>query len=174
MNRKGRIQVEAWCAIGLAAALVVNGIAYFTPWAALWIAARICVVVLLLGVLPAIRARLLFNSAGWTEWVTNLAYLGVCAEALRWVGGLDLDSSWLFFGGLGVWSITVNILGLRNKLWPAALGWIGLASGVLILAVIPSAHIAGLAFLNTIASGLGAVVLYPIWLVWMGLRMRKE
>jgi hypothetical protein len=174
MNDKKLFQLGAWCAFGLAAALVVNGIATFIGSQTLWVVSRIGVVIFLFGVLPAVRARVRPAHAGWTDWLTNLAYLGAGAEALRWLGNLEFNSAWLLFGGLGLWSIVINILALRHKLWPAVLAGIGIAGGVLLLGVILSSQFAALAFLNVLSAGLGAVVLYPAWLVWIGLRMRAE
>lgn len=174
MSDKKLLQMGAWCAFGLAAALVINGIATFIGPSVFWLVSRIGIVLFLFGLLPALRAKLLPTHSGWVEWLTNLAYLGAGAEALQILGNLEFDSFYLFFGGLGLWIIGINLLAMRHQLWPQPLAWIGCASGVLLLGEILSDLIPALAFMDLYSAALGAVVLYPVWLVWQGVRMRAE
>ncbi len=163
-----------WCMWGMALALVVNGVATFTGPIELWMISRALIAVCGMGVLPAVLDQMPSRAVGWARWVTCIAYLGLGAEALRRVGGLEFRTAELLFGGLGVWGLAVNLIALRQNLWPRVLAWIGLASSVMLFGVVLASRVAALAFLDTISAGIGAVVLYPIWLVWMGMRLRTK
>ncbi len=163
-----------WCTFGMAAALIANGVATFTGPNWLWDASRILIPVFGLGMLPAVLNMIPPALAGWATWVTNLAYLGLVAEAIRYLGQIEFNTTPLLFGGLGVWGITMNVLALRHGLWPRLLAWIGIASSVLLLSVLLILIVPSLDVLGRISAAIGAVGLYPVWLIWQGLRIRQE
>jgi hypothetical protein len=92
-------------------------------------------------------------------------------------GLLDLPTL-LVFGtavavptGWGVYLVVMNLVGWRAKLLGNVLPWIGLASGVLMLAT------TGLVFVLAPAVGLcflPAALLYLVWSLWLGFRLRGE
>lgn len=164
----------AICAFGLAASVVLNGIAFFINMGSVWLISRVLIVIFALGFFPALAAKVRTVHPGWAAWMINLVYLGVAAEAIRYLGNLPFNTVFLFFGGLSLSSLVFNILALKHDLWPKALAWIGVVMSILLIGVILSSMIESLAFLNMVSAGLGAVVLYPIWLVWLGLRFQKE
>jgi hypothetical protein len=175
MDEKKLFRTGAICAFGLAAALVVNGIATFTGPSGLWLGSRLLVPLFAFGFLPALQVKVGKAHAGYAFWMTNLAYLGAAAEALYYFGKVDMNTTWLLFGGLGLASLAFNIIALRHALWPKALAWIGVATGVLLLGVVAASFWpAALNIVGQVSAGLGAVVLYPVWLVWLGIRLRAE
>ncbi len=175
MDEKKLYRTGAICAFGLAAAALLNGIATFTGPYALWVISRMLIVVFALGFLPALQVKMRKAHAGYAFWMTNLAYLGVAAEGLYYFGKLDFDTSWLFFGGLGLSALAFNVIALRHALWPKALAWIGVATGVLLLCVVVASFWPSVLYVvSQVSAGLGAVVLYPIWLIWLGIRFRIE
>jgi hypothetical protein len=170
-NRK--FVAGAWFAFGMALALIVNGVTTFTGPGWLWDVSRILIVVFGFGVLPAIRRRIM-EGRSWVTWATNLAYLGLGAEALRQLGGLEIETVLLLFGGLAIWGLTLNVLAIQHKLWPNALAGIGISSSLLLFGALVASQVPAFLWLDTVSAGLGAVVLYPIWLIWTGLRLQNN
>lgn len=162
-----------WFGFGMALALVVNGLTTFTGPGWLWDISRVLIVVFGFGVLPAVLDQFTENK-GWAIWATNLAYLGLAAEALRQLTGLEFESVFLLFGGLAVWGLTVNILALRSNVWQNTLAWIGMASSLLLVGALIASRVPSLLWLDTVSAALGAVVLYPVWLIWMGTRVQTN
>ena len=174
MSTKQLNQLAGWCAFGMAACLVVNGIVTFVEPFWLWEPSRLSTVLFGLGVLPAIHLKVAPVNKPLAWLVTLWGYLGFGAEAIRVLGLAEVNTVWLFFGGMAAWSLVVNLLGLRAKLWSPALAWVGIASGVLLLGVIVSTYVESLSILGQVSAGLGGVVLYPVWMVWQGTRLLKE
>jgi len=173
MEEKKLYTFGAWAGFVMALMLVLNGVTTFVPPAWLFRASRIGIVLAGFGVLPAIWRQVKGDEAGWATWLTALAFLGLAAEGLYHIGQADLDTSWLLFGGLAAWAIGMNIIALRCKLWPAGLVVLGVLGGLLLLAAVLANSIQPGGIVNYISAGLGAVLLYPAWLVWMGVRMLR-
>jgi len=175
MDEKKLYRTGAICAFGLAASAIVNGITTFSGPYALWLISRILIPVFAFGFLPALQVKVSKAHAGYAFWMTNLAYLGVAAEALYHLGKLNFDTTWLFFGGLGLSALAFNIIALRHNLWPKTLAWIGVATGLLLLCVVAATFWpTALNVVSQVSAGLGAVILYPVWLIWLGIRLRTE
>ncbi len=174
METKKLYQFGAWSAFCMALMLITNGVTTFIPPYWLYWASRVGIVLAGFGVLPAIWAQVKAHEAGWAAWLTALAFLGLSTEGLNYVAKANIDSNWLLFGGLSAWAVGMNIIGLRAKIWPLWMGILGIVSGLLLFAAVLANTIAPGNIVNTISAGLGAVVLYPAWLVWMGIRMLKE
>jgi hypothetical protein len=51
---------------------------------------------------------------------------------------------------------------------------LGVLGGILLIAAMIANTIIPGGWVNQLSAGLGAVVLYPAWLVWIGLRLLKE
>ena len=173
LEEKKLYHFGAWSAFGMALMLITNGVTTFVPTYRLYYASRIGIVLAGFGVLPAIRKQVK-EEAGWATWLTALAFLGLSAEGLHYIGQASLNSNWLLFGGLSAWAVGMNIIGMRAKKWPLWMGILGIVSGILLFAAVLAYSIVPGSIFNTISAGLGAVVLYPAWLVWMGLRMLKD
>jgi hypothetical protein len=173
VEAKKLYQFGAWASFCMALMLITNGVTTFVPAYWLYFASRIGIVLAGFGVLPAIWAQVKAHEAGWAIWLTALAFLGLYAEGLNYIGNVAINSNWLLFGGLSAWAVGMNIIGIRAKLWPLGMGILGIVSGLLLFAAVLANTIMPGNIINTISAGLGAVVLYPAWLVWMGVRMLK-
>ena len=64
----------------MALMLIINGIATFIPPYWLFWASRVGIVLSGFGVLPAIWRQVKEDEAGWSTWLTALAFLGLSAE----------------------------------------------------------------------------------------------
>lgn len=173
MEEKKLYLFGAWAGFVMALMLILNGVFTFVPPYWLYWGSRIGIVLAGFGVLPGIWRQVKDEEAGWATWLTALAFLGLAAEGLLYIGQADLYTNWLLFGGLAAWAVGMNIIGMRTKKWPLALGILGIVSGLLLLAAVVANTIQPGNIVNSISAGLGAVVLYPAWLIWMGLRMLK-
>ena len=173
MEAKKLYPFGAWASFGMALMLVINGVATFLPFYWLFQASRIGIVLAGFGMLPAIWRQLKDEEAGWATWLTVLAFFGLFAEGLYHIAHGDMNSNWPLFGGLSAWAVGMNVIGLRRRRWPAALGILGIVGGLLLFAAVLANSLAPGNVVNTISAGLGAVVLYPAWLAWMGIRMLK-
>jgi hypothetical protein len=85
--------------------------------------------------------------------------------------GLD-PNGWLVYGGVGVWILTINILALRENTWPKLLAYAGIiggfAYGIILLGLFLEIEL-----FVTIAAA-AAVVIAPIFYIWMGLELRRS
>ncbi|MCX6035490.1 MAG: hypothetical protein NTV38_11035 [Chloroflexi bacterium] len=174
MEEKKLYHFGAWSAFVMALMLIINGIATFIPPYWLFWVSRVGIVLGGFGVLPAIWRQVKEDEAGWSIWLTALAFLGLSAEGLNYIGKANIDSSWLPFGGLSAWAVRMNIIGIRARCWPIGMGVLGIVSGLLLFAAILANTLVPNNIVNTLSAGLGAVVLYPAWLVWMGIRMLRR
>ncbi|KAF0106472.1 MAG: hypothetical protein FD146_2563 [Anaerolineaceae bacterium] len=173
MEEKKLYHFGAWAGFVMALMLILNGVSTFIPSAWLHWISRIGFVLAGFGVLPAIWRQIKEHEAGWATWLTALAYLGLAAEGLLYIGQASLNSNWLLFGGLAAWAVGMNAIGIRSKRWPLGLGLLGIVSGLLLFAAVVANSIQPGNIVNLISAGLGAVALYPAWLIWMGIRMLK-
>ena len=150
--------------------------------------------------LPAISDLVRSANEGWVRWTSTLAVIGYVVLAVEYivlqdevprmaagylqsdasaraaiavVGSLNLNSQgWVGFGTVGLWLAVVNWLALRGGQWPKVLAIIGLILGIgngLVIA----GFLFGSPTLILIAAGLGAIILAPIWFIWMDIRLRK-
>jgi hypothetical protein len=147
----------------------------------------------------AISERVRPANDGWVRWTSALAIIGLAITAIddfRFLAltpvraaayvhgdaavkaaltapgaleGLD-PQHWLRLGAFGLWVLVVNLLALRARAWPAPLAFVGIGVALVIwLAVagivmqIPAAI--------TLVAGLGAIMLGPLWDIWLGLRL---
>jgi hypothetical protein len=92
--------------------------------------------------------------------------------AILSVGFKNLDPySLMGFGLVGAWSLTVNVLSLRRRLFPKALALIG-CSGALLYEMVFLGTTFHLEVLIDIAAA-GALVVGPVWFIWLGLVLKK-
>lgn len=80
---------------------------------------------------------------------------------------------WLSFGLVGVWVLTISWLLLRKKVLPRAFGSIGIAIFVFYF-LIEVGTVFKSEFLISASAGLGAIILAPIWYIWLGIILRKN
>ena len=80
--------------------------------------------------------------------------------------------AWLRFGAVGLWILVVSLLALRLGAWPRPLAYVGLAlsTAYWLIAISNSLNIQKF---TAIVSGIGLIILAPIWYIWLGLRLRK-
>ena len=157
--------------------------------------------IFLIALVPAVSKLVRSANRGWVQWATTLAYIGLAvttisnlreagikpSQATAFAEGdptiqaaiveagrlSSLDpQGWLVFGAVGLWIFVVNWLALRAGTWPKNLAYLGIAGAILYWLVL-AGNVGGAFVLNQIAAGLGGVIVGPIWLLWMGLRLRK-
>ena len=156
--------------------------------------------ILALAVVLAISEKVRPADEGWVRWTSNIALIGFAVTALQYfrylafyperaaayVAGdaatkvaiaanqslVAIDPHyWLVFGGVGLWFLVVNLLALREKLWPSLLAYVGIAGAAAYGLVV-----AGFVFkveLFITAAAAAAIILGPIWFIWAGMILRK-
>ncbi len=153
-----------------------------------------------LAAVPAISATVRAGNEGWVRWTSNLAIVGFAVTAItnfRWqfvmpvraaayVAGdamtktalaynqaaLNLDpQGWLMFGAVGLWVLVVSVLALRGGAWPKPLAYVGIVGAIAYWVEVASLVLQS-GTLNMIAA-VAAIILGPIFLIWLGLRLRQ-
>jgi hypothetical protein len=148
----------------------------------------------------AISERVRSVNDGWVRWTSTLAIIGLAIAALddlRFLAltparaaayvqggaavraaltvpgaleGLD-PHHWLRLGAVGLWVLVVNLLALRARTWPAPLAIVGIAVALVywlaVAGIVLQIHAA-----ITLVAGAGAIILAPLWYIWLGLRLR--
>jgi len=157
--------------------------------------------IFMLGAIPAITQIVLPFKEALVRWATSLANLGyalLAAFSFRAVaidrgrakdyvegnemtkiavvhGGMYLDEldphGYLDLGGTGFWLFVNSLLAWRHKLWPRGLSQVGiggaLVSWIAMLGSILNSEIL------IITGAIGAVVIAPIFLIWIGLFLHR-
>jgi multisubunit Na+/H+ antiporter MnhB subunit len=85
--------------------------------------------------------------------------------------GLD-PSGLLVYGGVGLWFLVINLLALREKTWPQILAYAGVIGGIAYWLVVLGLF-TEIELFVTIAAAT-AVIIGPIWYIWMGLDLRRS
>ena len=157
--------------------------------------------VLALAVVLAVSARVRSINEGWVRWTANIALIGFAVEAIQYFRYLALypfnaaayaagdamtkiaiaasqstialdPNGWLVYGGVGLWFLVVNLLALRENTWPKLLAYIGVAGAIAYWFVV-----VGLVFeieMFVMIAAAAAVIIGPIWYIWMGLTLRQS
>jgi hypothetical protein len=152
-----------------------------------------------LAAVPAISERVTPANVGWARWATNLAMLGFGVTAINNLRLLavmpdraavlavgdevtrkaivysqfTLDpNGWLGYGAVGIWVLVISILALRADALPKLLNYVGIAVAIAYWCA-TLASVNGLSMFGTIAAGLGALILAPIWYIWIGFQLRQ-
>ncbi len=157
----------------------------------------------LLGIAAVLAISESVRSAnqGWVRWTSNLAIIGFAVTALDFFRFLALNpdraaayvkgdaavkaaltvpgaiteldpQGWLEFGAVGLWILVVSLLALRGGTWPKPLAYVGIGFAIGYWLVVAGA-VLQIQLLTAIAAGVGAVILGPIWYIWLGLRLRN-
>jgi hypothetical protein len=154
-----------------------------------------------LAVVPAVSATVLHMNEGWVRWTGTLATLGFAVtildnywsivvtpmRAIAYVRGtaalraalsvpnsaqfIDLQG-WLGYGAVGLWILVCSILALRASLWPKGLAYLGIAVAFAYFLTLGANVVPGWKELILLSSA-AAIVLGPIFYIWMGLALRR-
>jgi hypothetical protein len=80
---------------------------------------------------------------------------------------------WLSFGLVGSWVFFVSYLGMRRLRFPRLLGVVGMATGVFYF-FIEAGTLLKNELVIAITAGVGALVLGPVWYIWLGRILRNR
>jgi len=80
---------------------------------------------------------------------------------------------WLGYGLVGIWIFTISFVALRQRIQPRMLGLLGIAGGLLYF-FIEFGTILNSELLITLAAGIGAMIVGPLWYGWVGWILRKK
>ncbi len=138
---------------------------------------------------------------GWVRWTSTLAIIGLAVNAIDSFRRVALDPAravaymqgdaavkaaltvpgalqgldpqdWLRGGAFGLWALVVSLLALRGGTWPKPLAYVGIGTAITYWLAM-----AGVVFqlpsVLTIVAGIGAILLAPLWYIWLGLRLRQ-
>lgn len=138
---------------------------------------------------------------GWVRWTSTLAIIGLAVNAIDAFRHVALDPAravayvqgdaavraaltvpgalqgldpqdWLRGGAFGLWVLVVSLLALRGGAWPKPLAYVGI--GVAITALLAMVgQVFQIPSVLTIIAGVGALILVPLWYIWLGLRLRR-
>lgn len=140
--------------------------------------------------------------SGWTQWLNVMGGLGfavtaidnlriVVVEPLRAAAYTTGDPAtqaavvatkcfvsvdpmmWLSFGLVGIWVFFISYQGLSRLEFPKFLGIVGMITGVFYFFIEVGTQLKN-ELLITITAGLGALVLGPVWYIWLGRILRKR
>jgi len=155
-----------------------------------------------IGVVLAVVELTKTAESGWTPWLNAMAGLSFAVtavdnfgiaviEPLRAAGYTAGDAAaksalavtqcmvsvdpvmGLGFGLAGLWVFFTSLLAFRRLGFPVAFGLVGMATG-LIYFLIEVGTLFRNELLITLTAGLGALILGPVWYVWLGLSLRKR
>lgn len=156
---------------------------------------------LAIAAVQAISESVRSTNEGWVRWTSILAIIGLAVNAIDAFRRVALDPAramaymqgdaavkaaltvpgalqgldpqdWLRGGAFGFWVLVVSLLALRGGAWPKSLAYVGI--GVAITALLAMVgQVFQIPSVLTIIAGAGALVLVPLWYIWLGLRLRK-
>ncbi len=96
----------------------------------------------------------------------------VTRTALLAYGLPEIDpDGWFSFGGIGTWLIVMNVLALCGNRLPKVQAIIGILAGISAWATVFGALL-DFEPLHLIASA-GGALFFPVWFVWLGVRLMK-
>ena len=85
-----------------------------------------------------------------------------------------VDPQFLFrYGVIGLWILVVSILGLLGGKLPKILSYLGIATAILYWLLAATDVLGSETIIRSIIAMLGAVIVGPIWYIWIGVRLRK-
>ena len=139
---------------------------------------------------------------GWLIWARNVAFLCFAVTALdnlwmiatmfpkanayvegdaaakaalssmQWLTALD-PAGWFKFGCLGFWCAVAGLVGMRRKTLPALLGWIYVATAVVLWLTLVGEGLR-MPALVALGAGLGGCVGGPVIHVWLGVILLRK
>ena len=94
-------------------------------------------------------------------------------SAIAALGLQHLDPLHIFkFGLVGLWILVVNLVGLARKTFPAVLAILGIIGAVAFWIDLVGNVFQAVVLVT--ASSITAIILGPIWFIWMGILIRKK
>jgi hypothetical protein len=111
-------------------------------------------------------------------WATRIsaAYIqgdAATKAAITALGLQHLDPLHIFkFGMVGLWTMVVNLVGLVRKNFPAVLGVLGLVGAVAFWLDLIGNLMQAVGLVTV--SSITAIVLGPIWFIWMGILITRK
>lgn len=156
--------------------------------------------VLGIAVVLAVTAKVRSLNDGWVRWTSTLALIGFSVVALQYSRLVVLNAEraaayaagdstmkavlaanqslatldqfgFLAYGAVGLWFLVVNLLALRGDTWPKILAYLGIV-GAIAYEFVVIGQLFEVELFVTIAAG-AAVIVGPIWYIWMGTILRK-
>ncbi len=156
---------------------------------------------LTIAVILAVSESVRSANEGWVRWTSNLAIIGSGINAVEFLNRITLNparaaayvqgdatvkaaltvpgalagldpQAWLRFGAVGVWILIVSLLALRGGTWPKPLAYVGIGVAIVYCLVVAT-NLLQIQLFTAIVGGVGGVILWPIWYIWLGLRLRK-
>ena len=157
--------------------------------------------VLAFAAVPAISTIVRSRHEAWQQWATKLAYLGFASFAMynfravhaeyahaKAIAAADpvnqlvlltsaklIPTDWygfLSYGCVGLWIIATSVFGLASGAFPRLLAYVGIAFGVMYWLLV-CAYLVQITELAGIANGIGAMLLGPVWFIWIGMRLAQ-
>ena len=164
----------------------------------LYLEFALCAIIAIAAV-PAISELVRTVNEGWVRWTSTLAYIGfaviaiyyfqmlaiIPSTAAAYVAGdastkaaiaipSGVDPQFLFrYGVIGLWILVVSILGLGGGKLPKILSYLGIATAILYWLLAATDVLGSETIIRSIVAVLGAVIVGPIWYIWIGVRLRK-
>ncbi len=156
---------------------------------------------LTIAVILAISESVQSANPGWVRWTSNLAIVGSAVNAVEFLNRIVLNparaaayvkgdaavkaaltvpgalagldpQAWLRWGAVGVWILVVSLLALRGGTWPKPLAYVGIGVAIAYLLIVAT-NLLQIQLFTALVAGVGGVILFPIWYIWLGLRLRK-
>ena len=153
-----------------------------------------------IAVVLAVSAKVRSQNEGWVRWTSNLALIGFAVVALQYSRYIVLYADraatyaagdaatkaalaanqslatldqfgFLAYGAVGLWFLVVNLLALGGDTWPKILAYLGIV-GAIAYEFVMIGQLCEVELFVTIAAGT-AVIVGPIWYIWMGSILRK-
>jgi len=95
------------------------------------------------------------------------------AQSVLVVSGMPhIDPCFFASALMGIFAVVANAAGLRHRLLPRALGYIGIIGGVVLLLVFMGALLRSPRTID-VTVGLGGLVIGPVWYLWVGFVLRR-
>ncbi len=156
---------------------------------------------LTIAVILAVSESVRSANEGWVRWTSALAIFGSGVNAVEFLNRITLNparaaayvqgdaavkaaltvpgalagldpQAWLRWGAVGVWILVVSLLALRGNIWPKLLAYVGIAVAIVYCLIVATNLLQSQLF-TAIVGGIGGVILWPVWFIWLGLRLRK-
>ena len=156
---------------------------------------------LTIAVILAISESVRSANEGWVRWTSTLAIVGSAVNAVEFLNRIVLNparaaayvkgdaavkaaltvpgalagldpQAWLRWGAVGVWILVVSLLALRGGTWPKPLAYVGIGAAIVYCLVVAT-NLLQIQLFTAIVGGVGGVILWPVWYIWLGLRLRK-
>lgn len=156
---------------------------------------------LTIAVILAVSENVRSVNEGWVRWTSTLAIVGSGVNAVEFLNRITLNparaaayvkgdaaakaaltvpgalagldpQAWVRFGAVGLWILVVSLLALRGNIWPKSLAYVGIGVAIAYCLVVPT-NLLQIQLFTAIVGGISGVISWPIWYIWLGLRLRE-